>query len=119
MKSVLVALAFALLTISCKKKETIEPDIVVIDPTNELVGTSWQRTLNPNFYNYLEFKTYYEVQFSSKYNGEQSVPLVRPYTLNGKKVVYISEGFHYTGEISGDTLNVMGTAGPMIYVKLK
>ncbi|MCE7064870.1 hypothetical protein [Dyadobacter sp. CY326] len=119
MKSTLLTLALTLSLISCQKKNNVEPDIIIINPTNELVGTSWQRTLNPNLYNYLEFKTHNEVDFFSNYNGEQSTTLTSPYTLNRKNVIYVSNGFNYTGEISGDTMTVMGTAGPMIYVKLK
>lgn len=119
MKSTLLSLAFALLFISCSKKDNKEPD-VTIDPTNELAGTVWQRTINPDLYNYLEFKTFKEVEFSSKHNGELSNPLVRPYTLNEKKVVYTGDGFNYTGMISGDTLAVMGTSGfLMTYVKIR
>ncbi|MCF0075673.1 hypothetical protein LZD49_34695 [Dyadobacter sp. CY261] len=119
MKLTLLSLSIVLLLISCTKKDNIEPD-VIIDPTNELVGTTWQRTLNPDLFNYLEFKTGKEVAFSSKWNGELSTALIRPHTLNEKKVVYTSDGFNYTGTISGDTLAVMGTAGfLMIYVKIK
>ncbi|MCF0063741.1 hypothetical protein MUK70_00170 [Dyadobacter chenwenxiniae] len=119
MKSILLSLSLAFLFISCKKKDNIEPD-VIIDPTNELVGTTWQRTLNPDLYNYLEFKTGREVEFSSKFNGKLSIAITRPYTLDEKKVVYTSDGFNYTGTIINDTLAVMGTAGLlMIYVKIK
>jgi DUF2075 family protein len=119
MKSILLSIAFALLLISCSKKDNTEPDIT-IDPTNELVGTVWQRTINPELYNYLEFKTGKEVEFSSKQNGELSSPLVRSYTLNDKKVVYTIEGFNYTGMVSGDTLAVMGTSGfLMTYIKIR
>jgi len=123
MKSMLLSLAFLLLMISCSKGDKTEPDItpdITINPTNELVGTIWQRTINPDHYNYLEFKTAKDVEFSSKHHGEQSSPLVRPYTLTDKKVVYNSDGFNYTGMLSGDTLGVMGTAGfLMTYIKVR
>jgi hypothetical protein len=118
MKSTLLSIFFALLVISCIKKENVEPEIV-IEPTNELVGTTWQRTLIPNRYNYLKFKTGKEVEFWSKYDGELSTLSPHPYTLKGKEVVYLSNGFHYTGTLSGDTLTVMGTAGILVYVKIK
>jgi hypothetical protein len=119
MKLSLLPLAFTLLSISCSKKNNPEPE-KSNDITNELVGTSWQRTLNPDLYNYLDFKTGKEVAFTSKLNGELSIPLVSPYTLNKNNVVYTSDGFNYSGTISGDTLAVMGTTGfLMIYVKVK
>jgi hypothetical protein len=118
MKSILLSIFFALLVISCIKKENVEPEIV-IEPTNELVGTTWQRTLIADRYNYLNFKTSKEVEFWSKYDGELSTLSLHPYTLKGKEVVYLSNGFHYTGTLSGDTLTVMGTAGILVYVKIK
>ncbi|MEO6287252.1 MAG: hypothetical protein ABIN80_00030 [Dyadobacter sp.] len=117
MKSTLFSLAFTLFLISCSKKENAPPDIT-IEPTNELVGTIWQRNLNPELYNYLEFKNTKEVEFSSKYKSELSIPVAHPYTLKEKTVVYRSNGFNYTGTISADTMLVMGTAGLMTYVKL-
>ena len=113
MKSTLLSLFFALLVISCTKKENVE-----LEPTNELVGTTWQRTLIPDRYNYLKFKTSKEVEFWSKYDGDLSTLSPYPYTLKGKEV-YISNGFHYTGTLSGDTLTAMGAVGIMIYVKIK
>jgi hypothetical protein len=118
MKSTLLSIFFALLVIGCTKKEKVEPEIV-IEPTNELLGTTWQRTLVPDRYNYLKFKTSKEVEFWSKYDGELSALSPHPYTLKGKEVVYISNGFHYTGILSNDTLTVTGTAGILIYVKIK
>jgi|GEM_PF-5591485 len=118
MKSTLHSLFLALLLISCSKKDNIESNIT-IDPTNELVGTVWQRTLNPDLYNYLQFKTSKEVEFSSKYNGELSTALALPCTLNEKNLVYTHGRINYTGTISRDTLPIMGTAGLMIYVKVK
>ena len=118
MKSTLLSLFLVLLLISCSKKDNIESSIT-IDPTNELVGTVWQRTLNPDLYNYLQFKTSKEVEFSSKYNGELSTPLALPYTLKEKNVVYTHGTITYPGTISRDTLSIVGTAGLMIYVKVK
>ena len=118
MKSTSLLFAFALLLISCSKKDDTEPEIT-INPTNELVGTIWQRTLQSDVYNYLEFKTNKELEFSSNFKGELSVPLALPYTLNEKKLVYKGDGRNYTGTISGDTLTVIGNAGLLIYVKIK
>jgi hypothetical protein len=118
MKSTLLSLVIALLLVSCSKKDNnTEPDLT-IEPTNELVGTTWQRSINPELYNYLEFKNGKEVEFSSKYKGELSIPAALPYTLKEKTVVYTGNGFNYTGTISADTMSVMGTVGMMTYVKL-
>lgn len=118
MKSTLLSVVIAFLLVSCSKKDNTEPDLT-IDPTNELVGTTWQRTISPDLYNYLEFKNGKEVELSSNYKGELSIPMALPYTLTEKTVVYTSNGFNYEGIISADTLLVMGTAGfLMTYVKL-
>ncbi|WAC10939.1 hypothetical protein [Dyadobacter pollutisoli] len=117
MKSALLLLIVVLLSVSCSKKDNTEPELT-IDPTNELVGTTWQRTINPDLFNYLKFKNGKEVEFSSKFKSEVSIPAALPYTFKEKTVVYAGNGFNYTGTISADTMSVMGTAGMMTYVKL-
>lgn len=118
MKSTLFSLVFMLLFISCSKKRNVEPDPEP-DVTNELVGTKWKRVLGAVIVDYLEFKTGKEVEYSAKDNNQIYILRRHPYTLNGKTVVYTSDGFNYTGTISGDTMTVVGTADYLIYVKMK
>ncbi|WP_159469841.1 hypothetical protein [Dyadobacter sp. 3J3] len=125
MKNLVPVLLFTLIFLSCSKKQKTEDP--VIEPTNELVGTIWERYLtkfpenNKDLYNYLSFKTASEVEFSSKFDRVEltTAPIIFPYSYDSKKVVYSGDGYNYTGTFSGDTLKVIGTAGILYYTKMK
>ncbi|GLU51425.1 hypothetical protein [Dyadobacter frigoris] len=125
MKKLLPVLLFTFIFLSCSKKDKAEEPIIV--PTNELVGTTWERYLtkfpenNKDLYNYLSFKTASEVEFTSKLDKVELTtdPIIFPYTYDSKKVVYRGDGYNYTGTFAGDTLKVIGTAGILVYIKVK
>jgi hypothetical protein len=120
MKTTLLSIILVLVLVSCSKKDNNDPiPEKEVELTNELVGTTWQRKLSPSLAYYLRFKTGKIVEFSSNNNGYIRTPIDHIYSFNERKVIYTSEGYNYTGTISGDTMTIVGTAGYLIYVKMK